>query len=177
MRSTVRGFLSPLLPIAICACLLESRSEGNPLSFVPTQTAPDVPPRAPPAPGPVFRAASWVDSQWDSAFGVDASVVRVREHEAIATIGGCLGASRWTVHGGGRVWADAVIGTSIGDHVVGLSIGPILELSDTERPRVGGSVGIWSFVGVTPFARVGIVESGGSFAEIGLHIALPVFRR
>jgi hypothetical protein len=163
------------------------------MSFVPTQTTPDVPPLAPPAPGPVFRvssdldgtyvwlgpsgAASWVDSQWDTTFGVDASVVRVREHEAVATIGGSLGASRWTVRGGGRVWADALVGTSIADHVVGFSIGPILELSDIERPRVGGSVGIWSFVGVTPFARVGVVESLGTFAEIGLHIALPVFRR
>jgi hypothetical protein len=122
-------------------------------------------------------AASWIDSQWDSTFGIDASVVRVREHEAVAAIGGTVGASTWTVRGGGRIWADALLGTSFGGHVVGLSAGPILELSDTAHPRVGGSIGIWGFVGVTPFARVGTVEGLGNFAEIGVHIALPAFRR
>ena len=189
----VRGFLSSVVPPAICACLLASTSEGTPLSFVPTQTAPDVPPQPPPAPTPVFRnsadldgtyvwlgpsgAASWVDSQWDSTFGIDASVIRVREHEPLAELGGTVGASRWTVRGGGRIWAEALVGTSILDHPVGLSVGPIVELSDVAHPRVGGAVGLWGFAGITPFARVGIVESLGTFAEIGVHVALPVFRR
>ncbi|MEO8841624.1 MAG: hypothetical protein ABI591_20600 [Kofleriaceae bacterium] len=172
--------------------MLASTSEGNPLTFVPTQTTPDIPPQAPQTPL-VFRnsadldgtyvwlgpsgAASWIDSQWDSTFGIDGSVIRVREHELLSEIGGTVGASHWTVRGGGRIWAEALIGTSILDHPVGVSVGPILELSDVAHPRVGGSVGLWGFVGVTPFARVGTVESLGTFAEIGVHIALPVFRR
>jgi hypothetical protein len=61
--------------------------------------------------------------------------------------------------------------------MVGVSAGPILELNELQHPRYGGSVGLWAFVGVTPFLRVGAVEELGGFAEIGVHIALPVFRR
>ena len=61
--------------------------------------------------------------------------------------------------------------------MVGVSVGPIVELSELAHPRLGGSVGLWAFVGVTPFARVGIVDELGGFVEIGLHIALPVIRR
>ena len=122
-------------------------------------------------------AASRIESQWDSTFGVDASIVRVREHETAAAIGASLGAAKWTSRGGGRVWADLLMGTSLAGHVVGLSGGPLLELSDFAHPHIGGSVGIWGFVGVTPYARVGLVEGLGNFAEIGVHIALPAFRR
>jgi hypothetical protein len=59
----------------------------------------------------------------------------------------------------------------------GASIGPLVELSELAHPRVGGSVGIWAFFGPTPYARVGVVEEIGAFVEIGLHLALPVFRR
>lgn len=147
----------------------------------------------PPAPPPKLRpswdldgtylwlgptgAASWVDSQWDSTFGGDAALVRVREHAPLAAIGGSFGASKWTVRGGGRVWLDAIAGTPVLGHIIGASAGPIIELSDVVHPRYGGSVGVWGFVGITPYARVGYVDSLGSFAEIGVHIALPVIRR
>lgn len=121
-------------------------------------------------------AASFVHSRWDSTFGADATVVRVRERESLGVIGGTLSASRWTVRGGGRVSVDALVGTHIG-RMVGASIGPIVELSDVAHPRLGASVGVWAFVGITPFARVGVVEGLGAFAEIGVHIALPVVRR
>jgi hypothetical protein len=185
--------LSPALRIAICGCLLGNHSDADPLVFVPTAIAPDPPPASAREPPRLFRdssdldgtyvwlgpdgAASWIDSRWDSTFGVDASVVRVREHEAAAAIGGTLGAAKWTSRGGGRVWAELLMGTSLAGHVVGLSAGPLLELSDFAHPRIGGSIGIWGFVGVTPYARVGTVEEFGKFAEIGVHIALPAFRR
>jgi hypothetical protein len=88
-----------------------------------------------------------------------------------------LGAARWTERGGGRIWLDGVLGTELGGHMVGVSAGPILELSDLAHPRGGGSVGIWGFVGVTPYARIGEVDGLGTFVELGVHIALPVFRR
>ncbi len=179
-------------PIILCVCLLGHSSEGSPDAFVPTQTVPDVPPRTN-SPNLVFRessdldgtylwlgpsgAAGYIEAQWDSAFGVDASLVRVREHEALSALGFSVGASRWTVHSGGRVWAEALIGTPILGHTVGLSVGPVVEISDFAHPRVGGSVGIWGFAGITPFARVGMLESIGTFAELGIHIALPALRR
>jgi hypothetical protein len=116
------------------------------------------------------------DAQWDSTIGASLSFVRVREAEALGAIGASLGASRWTERGGGRVWLDGIVGTRLG-RMVGLTAGPLLELSELSRPRVGASVGAWAFVGVTPFVRVGTVQDLGGFVEIGVHIALPVIRR
>lgn len=160
-----------------------------------TATTPDeVPREAPPVVAPAsFRpswdldglylwlgptgAASHVDGQWDSTFGAQLAVVRVRERSALGAIGGAFGASRWTERGGGRLWLDAVAGTRLGGRMVGATAGAILELGELNHPRPGGSIGLWAFVGVTPFARVGVVEDLGTFAEIGVHIALPVIRR
>jgi hypothetical protein len=121
-------------------------------------------------------AASRIDADWDSTFGADATVVRVRERAALGVIGATLGASRWTARGGGRIWLDGLLGTRVG-RMVGVSAGPLLELSELSHPRLGGSLGLWAFVGVTPFVRVGTVSDLGNFVEIGVHIALPVIRR
>jgi hypothetical protein len=126
--------------------------------------------------GPI-GAASYAGAQWDSTFGGDAALVVVREREPLSLVGLDLGASRWTVRGGGRVWLDALIGTRAPGRMVGASIGAILELSDFVPPRIGGSIGVWAFAGITPFARIGAVSDLGMFAELGLHIALPVLRR
>ena len=122
-------------------------------------------------------AASRIDARWDSTFGADAAVVVVRERAPLALVGGDLGASRWTARGGGRVWVDGLVGTHLLGHLAGISLGPIVELSDIAHPRPGASVGVWGFAGITPFARVGSVANLGMFAEVGLHIALPVMRR
>lgn len=175
--------------VALTLAAVSSSGNADPgVAAIP----PDPPPAATPSPPPILRpswdldgtylwlgptgAASYLDG-WDSTFGADAALVRVREQEPIGTIGASLGASRWTQHGGGRIWLDTLVGTRVLDHMVGVSVGPILEVSDMTRPRVGGSVGLWGFVGVTPFARVGVVDSLGGFAEIGIHVALPVIRR
>jgi len=165
--------------------------------FIPTQTAPDISPRPanpgagaeaalPPSNnldglylwlGPL-GAASWVQSQWDSTWGVDATVVRIREHELLGAIGASLGGARWTVRGGGRAWLDFVIGTPVAHGwMAGLTAGPIVELSEVAHPLVGGSIGAWMFVGVTPYVRVGVVQDLGTFTEIGLHVTLPVLRK
>jgi hypothetical protein len=126
--------------------------------------------------GPV-GAASHIDGQWDSTFGAEAAVVVVHEQAPLATVGVTAGASRWTERGGGRVWVDGLVGTHILGHMLGASLGPIVELSDLAHPRVGGSVGVWGFAGITPFVRVGGVQDLGMFAEVGIHIALPAVRR
>jgi hypothetical protein len=166
---------------------------ADPLAFTPTEVTPDPPARSGvPTPDkalpPLWNldgfyiwlgptgAASRVQSQWDSTFGADLTMIRVREREGLGVIGATLGATRWTVRGGGRLSLDVLAGTRLG-RMVGVSLGPIVELSDVAHPRLGGSVGIWGFVGVTPFLRVGAVQELGAFTEIGVHIALPVFRR
>lgn len=160
----------------------------------PVAIAPDIPPRKTPATafqqplpptwdldglylwlGPI-GAAGWEGSSWDSTFGADATVVRVREHEDLGAIGGTIGAARWTERGGGRAWLEAIAGTPAWGHMFGLSAGPLVEMNDLMHPKFGGSVGAWAFVGVTPYARVGTVDTLGTFVEVGVHIALPVLR-
>jgi hypothetical protein len=126
--------------------------------------------------GPV-GAAGRLDATWDSTFGADLSIVRVREGSRLGAIGATAGGAQWTERGGRRLWLDAVVGTRLGGRMVGASIGPLLELPETAHARLGGSVGVWAFFGVTPFARFGVIEKYGGFAEIGLHLSLPVFRR
>lgn len=125
--------------------------------------------------GPV-GAATRAAGDWDSTVGGQLAVIRIRERRSLGAIGAAFGASLWTSRGGGRLWLDAIAGTRLGK-MIGLSAGPLLELSDERHPRIGGSVGAWAFLGVTPFARVGYVDELGGFAEIGLHIALPAIRR
>ena len=122
-------------------------------------------------------AASHIDATWDSTFGAHAAVLRIRERESIGAIGGAAGATLWTEREGGRVWLDLVVGTRLAGKMVGVTAGPIVELADLAHPRIGASVGVWGFLGITPFARVGTVHELGAFAEIGIHIALPVLRR
>jgi hypothetical protein len=182
-------------PTVAMACLVACGVVMGVAAADPIRTVPDAPPQAQPVVvpratftpswdldgvylwlGPV-GAASYVDAQWDSTFGGDATLVVVRERERLGLLGATVGASRWTARGGGRVWLDGLIGTRAIGRMVGASIGAILELSDFERPRIGGSIGVWAFAGVTPFARAGAVSDLGMFAELGLHIALPVMRR
>jgi len=125
--------------------------------------------------GPI-GAASFLD-KWDSTFGGEAAVVVIRERAALGLAGINLGASRWTVRGGGRVWIDGIFGTRLLGRMMGASVGPILELSEVVHPKLGASIGVWGFVGVTPFVRVGAVTDLGMFAELGVHIALPILRR
>lgn len=127
--------------------------------------------------GPVGAGAR-AGAAWDSSFGAAATLVRVREGEALAALGASLGASRWTARDGGRLWLDAIAGTRrIGGWMLGVSAGPLVELAALAHPRIGGSVGVWAFLGVTPFVRAGSVAEGGTFVEAGLHFALPVLRR
>jgi hypothetical protein len=126
--------------------------------------------------GPV-GAAGRLDESWDSTFGVDLAVVRVRERAALGAIGVSAGAGRWTERGGGRIWLEGIAGTGLGGRMFGASLGPILELPELAHPRLGGAVGVWAFLGPTPYVRAGVVEEVGGFVEIGLHLTLPVFRR
>jgi hypothetical protein len=187
-KRALPGFFKKLTVIAGLLLSVE------PAEADPTTTTPDPPARKTiPSVGPSGFAPSWdldgtyvwlgpsgagshVDGAWDSTFGVDLAVVRIRERARLAAIGGSIGASRWTVRGGGRIWFDALVGTRLG-RMIGVSAGPLVELSDVAHPRIGGSIGIWCFLGVTPFARVGTVQDLGMFGEVGIHIALPVFKR
>jgi hypothetical protein len=188
---------NPVLEITPSASSASNASAGvDPPLPGPTDPRPDVPPRrTPPAVPPAhIRAvadldglylwlgpsagAGYLAASWDSVVGADVAVLRVREHQRLGVIGASIGAARWTARGGGRAWLEAIAGTRVADRtMVGVSAGGIVELSDVEHPRPGAMVGAWVFCGVTPYVRVGVVDSYGAVVELGVHIALPVLRR
>jgi hypothetical protein len=182
---------SVIIAAGISALALTGSAAADPI----TATLPDAPARSrpitvPPATfaassdldglyvwlGPI-GAASYVDAKWDSAFGGEAAIVAVHERAPLALVGVDLGASRWTARDGGRMWVDALLGTRVLGRMMGASLGPILEISQLAHARFGGSIGVWGYTGITPFARVGAVTDLGIFAELGVHIALPVLHR
>jgi hypothetical protein len=177
------------------ACFLGVTSAAR--ADVQTATIPDAPARDPNTPphvpathppptddldgfyiwlGPT-GAVSHLAMAWDSTLGASLSMMRVREGDLVSAIGGSLGASKWTERDGGRIWLDGLAATRVLGWTVGVTAGPIVELAALQHPRVGGSVGVWGFAGFAPFARVGVVQDSGAFVEVGLHLALPVFRR
>ena len=186
------GVAVPIKKLMVIACLLAGTATAT---ADPSSTTPDPPGRKTiPRVGSGGFAPSWnldglylwigpsgagshVDGEWDSTFGADAAVMRIRERDTLGAVGASVGASKWTVRDGGRIWLEALVGTRVLGRMVGVSAGPLMELSDLAHPNVGAAVGVWAFLGITPFARVGTVRDLGVFGEVGVHIALPVLRR
>src|SRR5439155_8348474 len=103
LRPIHRGRLPHVGTIVISAMFLVGAAAADPVAI-----APDVPAKTEPAPsamrplppswdldglylwlGPI-GAAGWQGSSWDSTFGGDATVVRVREHESLGAVGATL---------------------------------------------------------------------------------------
>lgn len=183
------------LGIATCFILAGAgAAAAEPVAAAEPTTLPDPPPRSgPPVVGPSSLPPSWdldglyvwlgpvgaagrLDGDWDSAFGADLAVVRVREAAPLGAVGVAAGAARWAARGGGRLWLDGLAGTRLGGRMYGATLGPVVELAELAHPRVGGAVGIWAFFGPTPYARIGVISDGAAFVEVGIHLALPVLR-
>jgi hypothetical protein len=103
----------------------------------------------------------------------------VHEHRRLALEGVALGATRYAKRDGGRIWAEALVGTRRlpGHALVGLSLGPAVEMSALQHVRPGVTGSVWMFLGVTPYLRAGWFAEAGAYAEVGVAIALPVLRR
>jgi hypothetical protein len=121
--------------------------------------------------------AARIDGSWYSSFGGTATVVRVRERAWLGVTGASVGAARWTVRGGGRVWLDGMLGTRrLVGATLGTSLGPMLELGDDHHPKIGMSGTIWVFAGVVPYVRLGVIDAAGGFLEAGVQLSLPAWR-
>lgn len=112
----------------------------------------------------------------DSSVGIEVAATRICGRAALEVAGLTVGAARYASSDDGRVWASGLAATRAASVLIGVSAGPLLELSPLARPRIGASAGVWVFAGVIPFARVAAVPGRGIFAELGLSIALPVRR-
>jgi hypothetical protein len=126
--------------------------------------------------GPI-GAATFVEDTWDSAWGGNVALIRVREHAWLGTAGAWIGAAHYGATDGGRVWIEGVAGSRrVLGRMIGVGGGPVVELSDQRHPRLGGQASIWCFAGVVPYARVGVLEASGSFVELGVSLSIPTLR-
>jgi hypothetical protein len=118
-----------------------------------------------------------LEGAWDRAFGAEVGIGRLGEERGLsmwALSGGVLGFSR---RSGGRAWTEGMIGTRWPAGIpLGLGAGPAVELDDLRRPRWGGQVTLWALAGVMPYLRLGAVQQGGAFVDLGVRIAFPVVR-
>jgi len=113
---------------------------------------------------------------WDSVVGGELSVLRMREDDGLALVGGRVYAGRWTEALGGRIGVDAVAATRLGV-LVGVAGGPLLDVGAQHHPHVGASIAIWCYAGVVPYVRVGVIDSSAGFIEAGLELPLPLWRQ
>ena len=126
--------------------------------------------------GPV-GAATHVEGAWDSAWGGTLHLIRIRERSWLGSLGAGIGAAHYAARDGGRVWVEALVGTRrLVGKMVGISVGPTVELGQFRHARAGVQASIWCFAGVVPYARGGVLDASGPFVEVGLSISLPAVR-
>lgn len=117
------------------------------------------------------------EGNWDSGFGGAVGVGGLCGGCALAGWAASVGAMGFSERSGGQIYADLAAGTRWPTGVLmGISGGPLVELDELRRPRLGAAASIWLFAGVVPYARVGAVERGGPFLDVGLQIPLPAWR-
>ncbi len=126
--------------------------------------------------GPIGALAR-IEGSWDGLFGGEIVFADINERRLVSALAVAAGAVQFTERGGGRLWLDVMAGvkTPLGG-VIGLAVGPVVELDDVRIPRWGGQATLWLYAGVVPFVRVGRVKTSGIFVDIGLKIVLPTYR-
>jgi len=125
----------------------------------------------------ILGSAVRVDGDWDSGFGGEIALGSLTERHALAAWAASVDFVAYSERSGGRAALELAAGTRWpAGLLVGVAAGPVVEVDDVRRPRAGGQASIWLFAGVVPYARVGAVEKGGAFVDLGLRIPLPVWR-
>ena len=126
--------------------------------------------------GPI-GAATHVGDTWDSAWGGNVALIRVRERAALGVAGAWIGAAHYGASDGGRIWIEGVAGSRrLLGRMLGAGVGPVLELGEVQHPRLGAQASIWCFAGVVPYARLGVLDASGSFVELGVSLSIPALR-
>jgi hypothetical protein len=122
-------------------------------------------------------SAVHVEGTWDGGFGGELGVGRLSDRRGLALWAASVGLLGFSERTGGRAWAELAVGTRWPTGVpVGIGLGPAVELDDIRRPRWGGQATLFVFAAVVPYVRVGAVDDGGLFADVGVRIAFPVIR-
>jgi hypothetical protein len=125
----------------------------------------------------VVGSAVRIERSWDSAFGGEFLVGGLTDGRALAAWAAGVDLLAYAERSGGRVSLEGAVGTRWpAGLLVGLAGGPIAELDDFRKPRLGGQISLWAFAAVVPFVRLGAVDKSGLFVDVGLRIPLPVWR-
>jgi hypothetical protein len=124
----------------------------------------------------ITGAATREDGAWDSTFGGDVAVLRVRERSVLDVVGVGFTGTRMATEARWRLSLDGVAGTRIGGVLAGVAVGPSLELARLDHPRAGVTATAWVFAGITPFVRMGVLLDGTGFVDVGARLSFPVTR-
>ena len=118
------------------------------------------------------------ESNWDSAFGGELTIVHINEALKLTAVGLAMGATGLSERDGGRLWLGGMVGSERlpGAIPMGLAAGGIVEVDAVRHPRYGAYATVWFYVGVMPFFRVSTIQKSGSGVEIGLAIPLPALK-
>jgi hypothetical protein len=125
----------------------------------------------------VLGSAVRIERNWDSGFGGELLVGGLTDRTALAAWAAGFDLIAYSERGGGRASLEGAVGTRWPTGLlIGVAAGPVAELDDFRRPRLGGQISLWAFAAVVPFVRLGTVEKSGSFVDVGVRIPLPVWR-
>ena len=118
-----------------------------------------------------------VEGTWDGAWGGEVGVGQMRDSTVLGAWAASVGLVGFSARSGGRLWGELTVGTRWPTgYLVGLGVGPAVELDRLRPPRWGGQATVWAFAGVVPYARIGALDPGGVFVDLGLRIAFPAIR-
>ncbi len=126
--------------------------------------------------GPV-GGATRIEGGWFSAFGLEASVVRLTEGQIPALVGAAFGGASYAGRAGGRFWLEGE--AAIYDPLpvaIGIGVGPCAEIGRAIPTHLGVQGTLWVFAGVVPFVRAGTLAGTGGFIEVGVMIKVPAVR-
>lgn len=126
--------------------------------------------------GPV-GGATRIEGGWFSAFGLEASFVRLTEEQIPALVGAAFGGASYAGRPGGRYWleAEAALREPL-PLALGVGVGPCAEIGRAIPTRLGIQGTLWIFAGVLPYVRAGTLADVGGFVEVGVMIKVPAVR-
>lgn len=151
-----------LLSCAALLCFSRRAAAGEPDRFVAVAA---------------IGSAVRVEGDWDGAYGGEVGVGQMRDAPVLSAWAASVGLVGFTARTGGRLWGELTVGTRWPTgYLVGIGAGPAVELDRLRTPRWGGQATVWAFAGVVPYARVGVLDPGGLFVDVGLRIAFPAIR-
>jgi hypothetical protein len=122
--------------------------------------------------GPELSAVR-LDEGWDTGVG-GVLAVGLRRPRRLAILAGEVHGISLADRGGGRLGGAASVGLRTGfGPIVGLSVGPVVEVDAVRPPRWGGEATGWIVAGLGAFVRVAALDQIGRSLEIGLAVPLP----